>query len=208
MHEGKLIVFAGGEGCGKSTCMNNLKKVLPKEQFIFTREPGGTPSAEIIRDFFLHNELSAFEELLAVKLTRAIHFREKVLPALQKGVHVISDRCHEATWAYQVVAKSNGELRELFSQIDEHSRLGKNVDLWIDFRIDVNTALKRRMDEGTKVNIFDARPLEYHEKVREGLDDFFKQHKQRVFEVNANLPKEKLANTVHNKLQSFLQLSK
>jgi dTMP kinase len=196
--KGKLIVFAGGEGCGKSTCAQQLQKgMLPENDYLFTREPGGTERSEIVRDFFLKNELTAYEELLAVELARAIHFREKILPALCKGVHVISDRCCEATYAYQVYGKQDASLlKNMFLILDQQSRQNQEIDLWIDFSVNVEVALQRRLQERSEVNIFDSRPLEYHKRVREGLDEFFMSRKERVVTVDATLSEQLLAEKV------------
>lgn len=205
MTNGKLVVLAGGEGCGKSTCCRYLQNELSDKLFEFTREPGGTSKAEKVRDFFLNNELTAYEELLSVELARSIHFREKIIPTLKSGKHVICDRCSEASWAYQIVAKNkNAELGHFFNLLDNRSRNGVNVDLWIDFKIDVKTALKRRMNDTSEINLFDSRPIDYHIKVREGLDQYFKQRATRVFEVDATLSKKEVAKIVHCKIISFL----
>ena len=102
----RFITIEGGEGAGKSTVLSALREFLLARGFevVSTREPGGTPLAEQIRSLLLdtHHEPPAVEtELLLVFAARAQHVREVIVPALQRGAWVISDRFTDSSYAYQ-----------------------------------------------------------------------------------------------------------
>ncbi|HEU4814370.1 MAG TPA: dTMP kinase [Xanthomonadaceae bacterium] len=104
--EPRLVTLEGGEGAGKSTVLRALRDALLAggHEVVTTREPGGTPLAERIRDLLLHpgDEVPSPEtELLLMFAARAQHVRETVLPALQRGAWVLSDRFTDSSHAYQ-----------------------------------------------------------------------------------------------------------
>jgi dTMP kinase len=213
MKEGKLIVLVGGDGSGTTSCIKRLKKMLPEEKFFFTYEP----KEETIRTFVKSNELSVYEQILGFVLARSIHFRTEVLPELKSGKHVICDRCCESTYAYQIYANdANYNLKVLFSGLDKRARQRRDVDLWINFAVDPEIALKRRKNEGVGTDVFDTKSLEFHSKVREGLDYFLKGLGEDITEpflysftgtakhVNAELPEENVANEVHRIVTEFI----
>lgn len=106
----RFITLEGGEGAGKSTVLSALREFLLARGFevVSTREPGGTPLAEQIRGLLLdtHHEPPAAEtELLLVFAARAQHVREVIVPALQRGAWVISDRFTDSSYAYQGAAR-------------------------------------------------------------------------------------------------------
>lgn len=104
--QARLVTLEGGEGAGKTTVLNSLRDALQSSgmEVVCTREPGGTPLAEQIRSLLLdtHHEVPAFEtELLLMFAARAQHVRETILPALQRGAWVLSDRFTDSSYAYQ-----------------------------------------------------------------------------------------------------------
>ena len=101
-----FVSLEGGEGAGKTTVLNALREALHQRglEVVSTREPGGTPLAERIRELLLHPEgerIAAETELLLMFASRAQHVRETVLPALERGAWVISDRFTDSSYAYQ-----------------------------------------------------------------------------------------------------------
>jgi dTMP kinase len=102
----RLMSLEGGEGAGKTTVLNALREALLRDgrEVVSTREPGGTPLAERIRELLLNPEgerIAAETELLLMFASRAQHVRETVLPALERGAWVISDRFTDSSYAYQ-----------------------------------------------------------------------------------------------------------
>ncbi|MGM0614458.1 MAG: dTMP kinase [Pseudomonadota bacterium] len=104
---GRFITLEGGEGVGKSTNLQWVVEWLQQQGLtvISTREPGGTPRAEAIRELLLDpaptEPLSSDSELLLMFAARAQHLNEKILPALEQGAWVVCDRFTDATYAYQ-----------------------------------------------------------------------------------------------------------
>ena len=100
-----FIVFEGVEGCGKSYQSLRLKKKLEKLQIdtVLTREPGGTPHAELVRDILKsnHSQMSAISELLLMFSSRSLHLDAFIKPKLQAGSVVLVDRYVDASYAYQ-----------------------------------------------------------------------------------------------------------
>jgi len=102
----RFVSLEGGEGAGKTTVLNALRDALQREgrEVVSTREPGGTPLAEQIRELLLHpgaEKPAAETELLLMFASRAQHVRETILPALERGAWVISDRFTDSSFAYQ-----------------------------------------------------------------------------------------------------------
>lgn len=111
--KGLFITFEGIDGCDKSTQIRLLHQNLIRNGYsaLLTREPGGTPISEKIRDIILgveNSEMSPRCELLLYLAARAQHVDEKIIPEMNKGKIVLSDRFEEATFAYQ------GYGREIF----------------------------------------------------------------------------------------------
>ena len=108
--QARLLTIEGGEGAGKTTVLRALRDALVEDGFevVTTREPGGTPLAEAIRELLLHRgdePVAADTELLLMFASRAQHVREVVLPALARGAWVISDRFTDSSYAYQGAAR-------------------------------------------------------------------------------------------------------
>ena len=102
----RLVTLEGGEGAGKSTVIDALRDALQAQghEVLCTREPGGTPLAEMIRELLLdpaHEPPAPATELLLMFASRAQHVRETVLPALARGAWVLSDRFTDSSFAYQ-----------------------------------------------------------------------------------------------------------
>lgn len=105
---GRFITFEGIDGAGKTTQIDALEAFLREHgvQTLRTREPGGTPLAEKIRALLLKEPMSAMTETLLFFAARSDHIENVILPALERGVWVLSDRFTDATYAYQVGGKS------------------------------------------------------------------------------------------------------
>ena len=118
-----FITFEGGEGSGKSTQVGLLKDYLDSQSLntIITREPGGTPSAEILRDLLTRGKVdkwTAMSEALLMWAARYEHIVDVINPALKAGKNVICDRFYDSTYAYQGIAHNLGidkmeKLKEL-----------------------------------------------------------------------------------------------
>ena len=121
--QSRLISIEGGEGAGKSTVLSALRDALlaDGEDVVSTREPGGTPLAERIRELLLGGEGEAVHpqtELLLMFASRAQHVREVVLPALERGAWVISDRFTDSSYAYQGAGRGLDE--DFIAALEQH----------------------------------------------------------------------------------------
>jgi len=165
---GLFITIEGGEGVGKSTNIEFIKTTLEAQgiQCIVTREPGGTPLAEEIREVLIKNRdepVVTETELLLMFAARAQHLHQKILPALEAGTWVISDRFTDATYAYQSggrgVPSEKVALLETFVQGD----VRPDLTLLLDAPIEVG--MERAKNRG-KLDRFEEEASEFFNNVR------------------------------------------
>lgn len=172
-----FITFEGVEGCGKSTQARMLFHHLEQRgiRCILTKEPGGTYIGGQIRQILLsskNSNLIPLAELFLYQADRAQHFQELVLPALQKGIWVISDRCFDATTVYQGMAR--GLDMTLIQGLNRLATSGKTPDLTFLIDCDPRLGLTRAFDrarsgpEEAGQLRFEKEGLSFHERVREG----------------------------------------
>jgi len=195
MKTGKFIVIDGGEGAGKSTQIKKLKEYFG-DMVIITREPGGSPYADEIRQIILNSsnaeQADARTHFGLFWSARADHLKNTIRPALAKGISVLSDRFDSSTFAYQVYGQQAEELRDFFWEMRKFFLNGTVPDLYIYMSVDVKTGLVRKKSQGpAEINHFDERKVEFHERMREGMLEFFK-HVPRYEVIDANLPEEEV----------------
>lgn len=165
----RLITLEGGEGAGKSTVLAALREALSTSgtEVVSTREPGGTPLAEQIRGLLLdthHEPPTAEAELLLVFAARAQHVRETLVPALERGAWVISDRFTDASYAYQGTARG-GDMA--FIAELERRVVGIVPGLTLLLDVPVAIGLQRARGRGA-VDRIEAEREDFFERVREG----------------------------------------
>lgn len=191
---GFFITLEGGEGAGKSTHAVLLAERLRAagREVVVTREPGGSPEAEKIRALLLGGETyrwSPLAEALLNYAAREAHLTAVIRPALGRGAVVISDRFMDSTTVYQGYA--GGVDLELLKAL-EHAVVGTDgPQLTVIFDIDPEQGLERarRRDPG-KADRFEARALEFHQRLREGFLDLARLESERCVVVDASRPKE------------------
>jgi len=174
----KFIAIEGGEGSGKSTLIAAAKEKYGSKLLV-SREPGGSPYGEVIRDMALKHPLAKealpVTMLLLMFASRFDHMAKTIERALKSGKVVISDRFDASSYAYNNFAQAGGELEELFWTLRRH--LNIVPDLYIFFDVDPKVGAERvrsRHRGGGEKNHFDAKRLSFHRKIREGYLDFFK----------------------------------
>ncbi len=142
--KGRFITFEGIDGAGKSTHIQFVSGMLTKAGIknIITREPGGTPLGEQLREIMLHQKMSVATEALLMFAARQEHLEQKILPALQQGVWVISDRFADASFAYQGAGKRFSW--EKLEQLETWVLDGFQPDLTLLFDLPATLAEKRR----------------------------------------------------------------
>lgn len=163
-----FITFEGGEGTGKTTQINILKKYLEDQglEVIITREPGGVTSAENIRAVIFDNEIDPITETMLYAAARREHYIKKIKPALDAGKIVICDRFIDSSIVYQGIVRGVGV--DLVENINKYAINNVEPDLTIFFDLDPEIGLKRVSLRNEQMNRFDKESLDFHLKVRKG----------------------------------------
>lgn len=174
---GKFIVVEGMDGAGKSTHLSFLKGLIEARghRVVLTREPGGSPLAETLRELVLHQDMDGLTELLLVFAARRDHLMKTVWPALRAGSWVLSDRYLDSSWAYQGAGRGldQGLLSALTRQVEAE---GRGPDQVFYFDLPAEMAAARRAARAQSVadqappseDRFEQEDLAFFERVREG----------------------------------------
>ena len=169
-HKGKFIVIESCEAGGKGTVASFLKSVLPADKVILTREPGGTEFAEETRKILLAKrdyKVSTRAELLLMSGARADHLENLVVPALESGVHVISERFRLSTRAYQIHGRQRTDLIPFLDAIEKEVIVAE-PDLTIFLDADIESSLARMKKQGRELDRIESEKLDFHKRVYEG----------------------------------------
>ncbi len=191
--KGKFIVIEGGDGAGKSTQIENLRKLFG-ERIVLTREPGGTEYAEQIRTLALDNPLAKEADgktlFMLMWGSRAEHINHLVAPSLKEGKIIVSDRFDSSTFAYNICAQEQESLKEYFWQTRQ-AILGEHVpDLYIYLDLAPELGDARLAGRDEEKNHFDLRSMDFKHKVREGFLEFLQQVPHAV--IDATQTREKM----------------
>ncbi len=170
---GYFITFEGGEGCGKSTQIRRLADRLQRSGHTVcqTREPGGTPLGEAIRDLLQHSKagygMCAESELLLFAASRAQIVRECILPALARGEIVLCDRFMDSTTVYQGIARAIDPIE--VAAINQLATGGLTPDLTCLIDLDPVIGLQRARDgRDAPLDRMEQETLAFHQAVRRG----------------------------------------
>src|SRR5213596_3321041 len=201
-----FITFEGSEGSGKSTQLQRLAARLERlgVPYLVTREPGGTPIGETIREllqFAPHNTgMTPETELLLFEASRSQLVRETIKPALERGVCVIADRFFDSTTVYQ------GAARKLDRQIVERLNafaVGDCVpDITFVLDVDAATAESRMQRESRKADRMEQQPAEFYERVREGYRDLAAHEPKRIVMIDGSSDVEEIEKQIWKTLSS------
>lgn len=209
MKKGVFITFEGPEGCGKTTQAALLYTYLTNKGYkcVLTREPGGIPLSEKIREILLnprHKGINAVCETLLFEASRAALIEKVIRPSLLKGLIVISDRFSDATLAYQGFA--GGQDISTIKIIDRYATQGIKPDITILLDIDVKEGLKRASGK-RKYNGRDRmerKSLRYHRAVRKGYLSLAKEEPKRIKVIKTQSAIEKTQQLVRKEVASYL----
>ncbi|BFM48326.1 dTMP kinase [Marinomonas sp. THO17] len=203
--KGRFITLEGGEGSGKSTAIESIQAWLEAREisYIMTREPGGTPLAEDIRQLILHSReerVSDLTELLLVFAARAQHIAEKIQPALANGLWVISDRFLDSSYVYQGNARGGDKtmIDTLASWVVAESQ--PDVTLLLDVSVEVG---QQRVVQRQQQDRLDKESLAFHEKVRQGFLARAKQEPNRVKIIDASQSIDAVKNDIATQLDQL-----
>jgi dTMP kinase len=166
---GRFITFEGIDGAGKSSHIESLAKWLRTRghDVIVTREPGGTPLAEVLRDLLLHRSMDAMTEALLVFAARRDHLRQNIEPALAAGRTVLCDRFTDATFAYQ--GGGRGFDHAVLGCLESWVQQGRQPDLTLWFDLPPAMAARRRA-AARPADRFESEDAEFFERVRTGYE--------------------------------------
>ncbi len=164
---GKLITLEGVDGAGKSTHIEFIAQRLRTHgrTVLVTREPGGTPLAEKLRELVLNEPMGALAETLLMFAARADHVRQLIRPALEAGSWVVCDRFSDATAAYQGAGK--GVPMDLIQQLAEATHPGLRPDRTLVFDCPYEVAQQRLNATGRRLDRFEREDRQFFERVRE-----------------------------------------
>jgi dTMP kinase len=214
-YPGKLIVFEGGEGCGKTTQLQRTQTWLqqthpadpmaPPLPLIVTREPGGTPLCRQIRQVLLTPNDEIMDprtELLLYTADRAQHVEQCLKPALQQGAVVLCDRYTDSTVAYQGYGR--GLDRRLIDQLNAIATEGLQPDLTLWLDLDVELGLARAQNRGTRDRI-EQSDLSFHQSVRQGFTALAQDFPDRFVRIDANNDIETVSQQIQQAISAFFQ---
>jgi dTMP kinase len=199
MNKGCMIVCDGGNGAGKTTVIKAIEEHLIRNHFevVVTREPGGTRIGEKIREVLLSAdtpEMCDITELMLFGAARAQHLQEKILPAIQAGKIVVSDRFVAATISFQHFAR--GLNIDVINQINELVLDGFKPDMNIILDLDPVIGLQRVHSRGEGLDRLEAEKLGFLEKARYGYLEQAQNSPESFQVVDASQPIEAVISKV------------
>lgn len=203
-----FITLEGPEGSGKTTAVESAVKKLQEMGYevVRTREPGGTPIAEQIRNVILDKENTAMDsrtEALLYAASRRQHLVEKVWPALKEGKIVICDRYLDSSLAYQGGARGLGIEEVLNVNLFATENTWPDLTLLFDIKPEVGLA-RISANAGREVNRLDLEKIEFHNKVRESFLNLAKRFPERYVIIDAGKSKEEVAKATMEAILSRL----
>ena len=203
---GKFITVEGTEGVGKSTNIAFIQRYCLEQgvHLTVTREPGGTPLAEQIRELLLDNRDEVMDEtaeLLLVFAARAQHIQRVILPALNRGEWVLCDRFTDATYAYQ--GGGRGLDTALIALLEQQVQADLKPDLTLLLDIDVKQGLARAGARG-QLDRFENEHIMFFEKVRASYLAMAKKDPQRYAIVDAGQNLHDVQQDIQKKLDQFM----
>lgn len=200
-----FITFEGPDGSGKTTVINNIFKELSASRAVIkTREPGGIPISEKIRDILLDtgNDMDGRTEALLFAASRRQHLVERVIPALETGKIVLCDRFIDSSLSYQGMARDIG-FQDIMA-INQFA-IGKYMpDLTIYLKLEPEIGLKRINDNNRENNRLDQETIDFHKKVVSGYNELSTLYPERIKVVDANQPIEQVVSDTLTIIEDYI----
>jgi len=206
---GRFITFEGSEGVGKSTQLANAAATLEQMgiEFIVTREPGGTPMAEKIRELLLaprDESVHETAELLLMFAARAQHLQNRILPALNKGLWVLCDRFTDATFAYQ--GGGRGVSMERIASLEAMVQGEFRPDHIILLDAPAEIGMARAKSRGD-LDRFEQETLAFFQRIRNTYLERATRMPTKYHVVNAALPLEEVSASVSALLAALTRMN-
>lgn len=199
MRRGRFITFEGGEGGGKSTQLKLLAERLRGLglEVVTTREPGGSPGAEAVRDLLVQgaaDRWSPLTETLLMYAARRDHLERVITPALERGAWVLCDRFADSTRAYQGAA--GGAPAELIATLERHVVADQWPDLTLVLDLPAETGLERAAARAGLETRFESKGAAFHARLRQAFLDIARAEPDRCVVVDAARPLEAVSQAV------------
>lgn len=188
MTQGLFITFEGGEGAGKSTQVRRLAERLRNDgaEVVLTREPGGSPGAEAIRELLVNGEpdrWSPLTEALLMNASRRDHIERVIQPALERGAVVLCDRFADSTRAYQ---GAGGKVDpDFIAQLETAVVGATRPHLTLIFDLPVEEGLKRALGRAGGEDRFESKGAAFHERLRAAYLDIARAEPERCSIIDA-----------------------
>jgi len=195
MSTGQFITFEGIDGAGKTTHLDALERLWRDagHEVVRTREPGGTPLAEQLRNLFLHRPMDSLTEALLVFAARRDHLTQVIEPALARGAWVLCDRFTDATFAYQ--GGGRGFDLQVLSTLETWVQGARQPDL--TFLFDLPPAVAAgRLAGARQPDRFEAQDNAFFQRVREMYLSRMAQQPERFVLIQAAQPQESVARAI------------
>ena len=188
--QGRFISFEGTEGVGKTTAIEQLCARLQAHgiDYLRTREPGGSPFAERLRDILLdpNTAINDDTELLLMFAARCDHMQQVILPALQRGTWVICDRFTDSTVAYQGFGRAHGDAtvrRKIDMLIEQFVEQLPELTLWLDLPVLEGMA---RANKRSAADRFEQQATEFFTRVHKGFSTLASEQPERIQRIDAS----------------------
>jgi dTMP kinase len=208
MKIGKFITIEGGEGVGKSTQITALRDLLAARglEVVVTREPGGTPRAERLRDLLLERDVEPMPpacELLLMFAARSTHVENLVRPALGRGAWVICDRFTDASYAYQGGGRGLERDHIAFLECLVQRELRPDLTLLLDAPLEVGEArAAARNAQSGSGDRFEQERREFFERVRSAYLELARNEPQRFVVVDAAAEQASVAQAIRSAIET------
>ena len=201
MNKAKFITFEGVDGAGKSTHLLWFAETLRQRglDVLVTREPGGTPLGENLREILLNQPMHPETEAMLMFAARLEHIEQVIKPALQRGTWVVSDRFTDASFAYQ--GGGRGVPLTKLEQLERWVQGDLQPDLTLLFDIPVEVA-RQRLSNNATLDRFEQEQESFFERVRHSYLDRCNKFPQRFARIDASQTQEQ----VKVKLQEILAI--
>lgn len=203
---GKFITVEGIEGTGKSTNIDFLTELIEAQgrKVMRTREPGGTPMAEGIRQLLLGNDqepVPEIAELLLFFASRSLHLQNAIIPALERGEWVVCDRFTDASRAYQGCGR--GLDMDRIERLAEWVQGGVEPDLTILLDAPAELGMQRAAARGN-ADRMDSQAMSFYQRVRDGYLALAEQNPERFVVIDASGTLEQVRASIAAEMQSLL----
>ncbi len=200
---GRFITFEGIDGAGKSTHIAGVAELIRLHgyQVVSTREPGGTPLGEKLRELLLHEPMHLETEAMLMFAARREHLARVIEPALARGDWVVCDRFSDATYAYQ--GGGRGLDKAKFTVLEQWVHGHLQPDLTFLFDLPPGVAEQRISAQGRELDRFEQEKRDFHARVRAAYLERAAAAPRRITVINADQPLEKIKKLVEEKVISI-----